>query len=419
MGSRLAPLLLAVFVGTNLGYFLLDPEESRFFLWLGLYSLQFILLVVLTKVGRPRTSHILLAGLVARAILWFTVPVLESDYYRYLWDAHVYTHGINPYVYPPDDPALDPIETDYRFFIHYAHVPTIYPPLAQYVFALAHLLAPDSLLGLKIVLTLFDVATGLVLARWLDERGSPPHWLAFYVLNPLVLKEIANSAHLDSIAVFFVTLAVYLMCRVTTSSRALAWVALALGIAAKLYGLTLAPLFARCDRDFARHALLASGVLLLLYLPFASAGTRVFAGTAIFGEQWLFNASLFRGVAWLWERILPGSSLAPRLTVGLAFLVVLAWRCRALRSKAEVPEASVFVLGALLLLSPVVDAWYALWILPFAVLTGSVPWIAFSYLVAFAYAWFQSPVLAVYFGALEYVVLFTLLLTSLGRNVNR
>ena len=72
--------------------------------------------------------------------------------------------------------------------------------------------------------------------------------LAFYVLNPLVLKEIANSAHLDSIAVFFVTLAVYLMCRATTSSRAWAWVALAPGVSPKLYGLTLAALFARSDR---------------------------------------------------------------------------------------------------------------------------------------------------------------------------
>jgi len=63
-----------------------------------------------------------------------------------------------------------------------------------------------------------------------------------------------------------------------------------------------------------------------------------------------------------------------------------------------------------LLLSPVVDAWYVLWILPFAVLEFHLAWLAFSYLVVAAYAWFHSKDQAVYYRSIEYIVFWGLLL---------
>jgi hypothetical protein len=75
--------------------------------------------------------------------------VLESDFYRYLWDGHVLAQGINPYLYAPHDPALDGVDTLYRVYIGWAQFRTIYPPVAQYLFALSSLVAPGSLLALK------------------------------------------------------------------------------------------------------------------------------------------------------------------------------------------------------------------------------------------------------------------------------
>ena len=159
---------------------------------------------------------------------------------------------------------------------------------------------------------------------------------------------------------------------------------------------------------------MAAALLVALYVPFLGAGARVFAGTAAFGQFWIFNASVFRAVEWLWELLLPGRGLAPRITVGVAFALLVAWRAHALRSADELPGAALFAGGWLLLLSPVVDAWYVLWILPLAALTGSVPWLAFTYLVSFSYAWFYSPDQAVYFQLGEYVSLAALLIRFRG-----
>ena len=123
-------------------------------------------------------------------------------------------------------------------------------------------------------------------------------------------------------------------------------------------------------------------------------------------------------MAWLWELVLPGAQWPARATVVALFAAALAWITRRLRSREHLAEAALWALGAMLLLSPVVDAWYVLWILPLAVVTRSLPWLAFSYLVAFSYAWFQSQGLAPYFGGVEYALLFVLLVREVRARGN-
>ena len=73
-------ILLGIFVATNAFYFYLDPESSRFAPWLAIYTLQFGLLAAVLRFGSPALSHVVAAGVVSRAVLWFTIPVLESRY---------------------------------------------------------------------------------------------------------------------------------------------------------------------------------------------------------------------------------------------------------------------------------------------------------------------------------------------------
>ncbi len=75
-------LLLGIFVATNAGYFYLDPESSRFAPWFALYTLQFGLLAAILRfalIVQPALSHVVAVGVVSRAILWFTIPVLLSE----------------------------------------------------------------------------------------------------------------------------------------------------------------------------------------------------------------------------------------------------------------------------------------------------------------------------------------------------
>ncbi|MDB5349282.1 MAG: putative integral rane protein [Planctomycetota bacterium] len=145
--------------------------------------------------------------------------------------------------------------------VHFGELTTIYPPTAQAVFALAALITPgDASLPVRMTVMNaffvgFDLATlGLVVAL-LSLAGRPVGWSVAYGWCPLVVKEVANSGHVDALAYFLATLALYLAARVLfprhpgAPPRAKASMAaiacgtvLGLAIGAKLYPVILAPL---------------------------------------------------------------------------------------------------------------------------------------------------------------------------------
>ena len=183
----------------------------------------------------------------ARLVAVFTIPILEIDYYRYLWDGKVLAAGVSPYQFSPEQviaanavtSAADGEAEDQRVElttlvaladesmsnftilnrIHFKEYTTIYPPVSQFVFGLTMKWFPDSasvkahIVAIRLVLVLFDVGTLLLvywMIRWVNLH---PAWTIVYAWNPLVIKEVANSGHLDSIAAFFLTLAVLAVVR--------------------------------------------------------------------------------------------------------------------------------------------------------------------------------------------------------------
>ncbi len=111
---------------------------------------------------------------------------------------------------------------------------------------------------MKLFFVFFDLATLGVLVGLLRWADRPVGWALAYAWCPLVLKEVANSGHLDSLAVFLTLLAVALAARAYCPARSrtfaeheqvrspvlmlAAAVVLGLAVGAKLYPLVLAPL---------------------------------------------------------------------------------------------------------------------------------------------------------------------------------
>jgi len=210
----------------------------------GVYLVALRLALQLPQRG-PLLAIVLGAAALFRLTLLPSPPIQEIDIYRYLWDGVVTSSGVSPFRYSPqqvvaahqalldhratflpDDlrqlaqrcqqsPALAQIVRT----IHYAQLPTIYPPVSQAVFALTALALPDwasvedRLLVMKGVLVLFDLATGILIIDLLRAAEMHIGWTVAYAWSPLVMKEIASSGHLDAIAVFFTTFAVALVCR--------------------------------------------------------------------------------------------------------------------------------------------------------------------------------------------------------------
>lgn len=81
--------------------------------------------------------------------------------------------------------------------INHPALTTIYPPAAQGVFAAAYAIAPFSLVGPRIVFCLADAATLILLSRLLKALSLPASQVIWFAWNPLLLREVYSSLHMD------------------------------------------------------------------------------------------------------------------------------------------------------------------------------------------------------------------------------
>lgn len=262
--GRPIPLVVGLF-GFNFGLHLIS-------LW---FALRF-------RSGNKLVVAILLPALAFRMTLLFSEPIQEVDIYRYCWDGACASEGVSPFRYSPwriktafsGEPEFVLPEADVQEVkliqlrdrdqglaevlgrVHYSELTTIYPPVSQLVFALADRTTPSGasvslrVLVMKTWIVAFDVGVLLALLAGLLALNQHVAWLIPYGWSPLVLKEFANSGHLDSIAVFFTMAGV--LCLVWAAAKARpvrgAWclgfaaISLGLGAGAKLFPVVLLPL---------------------------------------------------------------------------------------------------------------------------------------------------------------------------------
>ncbi|MYI22166.1 MAG: DUF2029 domain-containing protein [Gammaproteobacteria bacterium] len=314
-----------------------------------------------------------------RVVLLPCVPFLSDDIYRYLWDGHVQLAGINPYLYPPDAPELESIRTAWHARINNPSISTIYPPFAQLVFA-AGALAGGSILALKVLWTLADLAACLLLAKIARRTGrSVPGTLVLFAWSPLLVVETAWSGHFESVGILLLVVLVFLALPARRAgSAANTWTmgaVLALATLTKFAPIVALPALIR--RYGVRLAAACAVVLVLFHLPYLEAGSALWAGLATYAEHWRAYEGAFAVI----EAVAPGPS-APRYLSGVLVLAVAGW---ATIRNLDAERALFWILGAGLLLSPTFHPWYALWILPFAALRRSRAWILLSGLAFVTY----------------------------------
>ena len=310
-----------------------------------------------------------------RLVLVPLAPHLSDDIYRYLWDGHVQLSGINPFRYAPADPALVAIRTPWHALINNPTVPTIYPPFAQMAFLFIALVG-GTIFQAKLLWLGFDLGTGWLLGRLARITGRSRRLTQLlYLWSPLLIVEVAWSGHLEPLGIFGLVLMLLL-------ARA----PLTAGVAGALSTLTkFAPAAAlpSLARRLGRRFLIGFAVTsVALYLPYVTAGPKLFAGLGTYARHWRFMEGPYR----LLEAVVPGA-LGPRIAAALIVLAVVAWTT-AWRFRPE--RALFWILGAGLLVTPTLHPWYVLWILPLAALRVSRPWLLLSGLVFVGYFGFAA-----------------------------
>jgi alpha-1,6-mannosyltransferase len=396
--------------------------------YLAVFGASFLLYLLALRLARAASGHpgtlLAIVGIGAVAMRWVLLPApptLTTDHFRYRWDGRVARHGINPYRYPPDEPSLRALRFPGWERINYPGTRTPYPPLAQLTFWLNAACLGDTILGLKLLFTAFDLATTALLLLLLRAVGRPPAGVLIYAWHPLVVTETALSGHQDALGVFFFVAALGLATRAASPvdpgqpvrkgspSADTLWAGIALGlsIAAKSLAVLYLPAMARRSRrsdqwrggnSGGKLALAACAVMAALYMPFLLMGGPLQGGAQAMAASWEANSSLYWGVYRLTAAALPGvpdvARLAARGFLGLLIVALAVSRGRHRpTAHAEGRQASLVPLVrdlyvvtlVLFLASPVVMPWYLIWIVPLLVFYPAPAGYAFSALVVLSY----------------------------------
>ena len=321
-------------------------------------------------------------GLCARLILLFSEPILEDDYQRYLWDGAVTASGLNPYAVAPEDAAQDWAAEPWRRLaeasgvvnerVNHPELRTVYPPVAQAAFVLAHVIAPFDLLGWRLVCLLADLVSLALLIALLRTLDRSPLWLALYWCNPIVIKELFNSAHMEAILVPALLGALLLAVRTRYVASA-GMLAVAAGI--KIWPVLLLPSVLR--PLIATPARLVTALILvaligaLCAIPILWAGLDEGSGLVAYASGWQTNSALFPALATGLDKLLNAvrltdvsAGLAARAIV-LVLLAMLAVRLtrNATPNPHDIVNRFALLVLAVYLLVPAQFPWYAVWVL--------------------------------------------------------
>ncbi len=346
-------------------------------LFVGIWIFGFLGSLVAAWIARNHSlsfGQVMFWCILIRVILLTGEPVYEDDYYRYLWDGKQTVETGSPYLHPPStffDTDQEPHWEDILGEINNPDLPTIYGPVNQYLFALAHLIDPGEIWPIQLSLALVDLLIIVLLSR-LAGLAS----IVLYGLSPLILKEFTLTAHPDLLAVFPMLLAVWFWKKSLVYAAA---AALAFAVSAKLFALLLVPLLLRWNW---KAWLVFMGTVLALHAPLANVLGQIESLQAMAGA-WLFNAPLY----YLTYQYLDFDSV--KLTSSVLFLMACAGYFFLSgyhhTHPPQIPRGD-WLFMAFLLVSPVFNPWYFAFVLVFAVIYPSVwAWIA-SLVLVLAYA---------------------------------
>lgn len=341
----------------------------------------------LAAARRPPSIPLLWSiGVLARLTLLPLAPELSDDIYRYLWDGHVLSEGINPYGHAPGHEAHAAIRTPWHAQINHPEIPSIYPPLSQLLFGLVGALG-GTILSAKLVWLAFDLGCALLLQRIAVRTGRPPATvLVWYLWSPLLIVETAWSAHFDAVGLFLMAALIWASLGPSDPRKGLlrkprvhaATLGSLLGLATLTKFAPAAALPPLVRRYGAGAALAFVGVCVGLYAPFASVGLGALTeGLRTYAEHWTANQGAFALIARLFD-----DPVHARVAAAVPVFAVVAyatWR------RFDVERALRWIIGAGLLLSPTVHPWYVLWVLPMAALAGYRPFLLLSGLVFLGY----------------------------------
>jgi hypothetical protein len=346
-------------------------------------------------------KQLLIAGILFRIMLLFSLPNLSDDVYRFIWDGRLAANGINPFSHLPIEimqmPPVTGITKELFVQLNSPHYYTVYPPVLQSVFWLAAKLFPINVFAtivfLKCLIFLVELITFFLILQLLKKLSLPRHLSLLYILNPLVITELTGNVHFEGVMIFFVLLTFLLLLKSNWQGSA---IFLGLGVATKFIPVLFLPLIVNklgWKKGFI-YSLIAGITTLILFALILDIATiqHLLASVDLFIRRFEFNASVYYLVRWIGS-LLTGYNiiaLAGPVLYLLAIVIILlfSFRDKKISNQAFFVKA-LFIITTWFLFSTTVHPWYICLPVGLAVFTSYRYAIIWSLTATLSYAAYQ------------------------------
>ena len=333
-------------------------------------------------------------AIASRLILLVMYP--GDDIWRYLWEGYIQNQSYSPYDFAPNATELIPYRTQWWSQINHKSVSAIYPPITQLGFRGLAAISPS------VILFKSSFAIADLLTCWLLTKKFTYLQTTFYAWNPLIIYSFAGGGHYDSWFILPLVAAWILFDRHTDVSNSilvprtcgnrmiairhreamsavsrprlcLFLVPLFIGISIAVKWISLPILvFSSWINLFKTNLKTAIIILLVGILPFCLSALAfcspdscaLIPTSSTFVSHGRSAEFLPHLLAKIWHGSTKSNSI---FAIPLGFITLLL-----LLKSRSLQRFILNFFTALLIISPIIHAWYFTWIVPFAV--GTKNW---------------------------------------------
>ncbi len=325
----LAIPLIALTIG--LGFSVQQTDFIPIISQFGIFFFLYILIFNFTNEKR-KIAFFIGVSILLRFILIFALPNLSDDVYRFIWDGRLLVNGHNPFDYLPsyyieNNVSVPGINEVLFNELNSPEYFTIYPPVAQGIFAFACWLFPNSIIGsaltMKVFLFLCEVGSLFFIKKLLDHFHLPAKNILLYALNPLIIIELCGNLHFEAAMIFFLLAGVFFLIK---NKMTLSAFSIALSVASKLLPLMFLPfLIKRLGwKKSIQYFAIVGSVIVLLFVPLLSGAffNNFGASLDLYFQKFEFNASIYYAIRWVGYQVV-GYNWIQSAGPALAVIVLL------------------------------------------------------------------------------------------------
>ena len=389
-----------------------------------LFSLAFVVYFYIISKQQVQWKFWLVWSLIAKVSLLFLFPMLSDDIYRFHFDGLLTRAGENPYGVLPENYFKDNPYGFPGFLIEKMNSPgyyTVYPPVAQYIYAMAAWTKDIVLFSFfsKLIYLSIEVIGLMYMVRILKQLGKSPSLILWYALNPLVLVEGFGNLHIEVVMVSLLAIFYYYF---LTEKMKKAGFFFALAVNVKLLPLILLPLlFFSIPRKVRKSFILSITITcLILVLPFVfREGFFTFLHSIdLYFRSFEFNGSVYAvlRILGIW---LSGYNLiqyiGPLLAlISLGIILRLSVVFARGNNREQQLTAMLLIWTVYLLMATTVHPWYVIPMVFLGMLTGNVYPLVWSFVVVMSYHFYgnKSDNFHAFLWCLQYMILFVFIWKS-------